>query len=289
MEDNGRELGAFLRSRRARIAPQSVGIANGRRRRVRGLRREELAQLAGISVDYYVRLEQGRATQPSAEVLDALATALGRGRVEHQHLVTLATRPRATGGTSPGDHAPGGVSRELRRVLDGMPELPAYVVDERLDVLAWNRLGAELLGAPAARGADRNCARYLFLDPASRALFPDWRQRATEQVAMLRHSRGRYPGDHRLTELIAELSERSEEFRRTWAAGDVMMCGTGTKRYRHPAAGELELTYTTLHVPPLDGRMGQQLHVFTAAEDSPTAHALRTWAGSPLVCAGDCA
>ncbi|MGK5532627.1 helix-turn-helix transcriptional regulator [Streptomyces sp. URMC 129] len=283
MEDNGRELGAYLRSRRARVAPESVGIANGRRRRVRGLRREELAQLAGISVDYYVRLEQGRATQPSAEVLDALARALGLGRVERQHLVNLAAGRRATAAdASGGARPPGGVSPELRRVLDGMPELPAYVVDERLDLLAWNRLGAALLGGPAGdRADDRNCARHLFLDPASRARFPDWAVRAAETVAMLRHSVGRYPDDARLTGLIAELSARSEEFRRNWASADVLMCGTGSKHFRHPVVGELILSYTTLHVPPLDGQMGQQLYVFTAPEDSGTARLLRTLARTP--------
>ncbi|MDT0266398.1 helix-turn-helix transcriptional regulator [Streptomyces sp. DSM 44915] len=279
--DSGRELGAFLRVRRGRVAPESVGLTAGRRRRVRGLRREELAQLAGISVDYYVRLEQGRATQPSDEVLDALAGALRLDHVERRHLATLAHRPRGAA-TAPPAAEPPPVRDELRRVLAGMPGLPAVVLDERLDVLAWNALGGALFGGlddPAAR--DRNQARFLFLDPAARRLFPDLRTRRGEDVALLRHAVGRYPEDARLAALVAELTERSGPFRELWEDGDVRRCTVGRKRFRHPALGVLDLDSETLHVPPADGRTGQRLHVYSAAPGSPAAAALRRLAEPP--------
>ncbi|MGC0415384.1 transcriptional regulator with XRE-family HTH domain [Embleya sp. AB8] len=158
--DTGRALGAFLRARRGRVAPEQVGLVAGGRRRVRGLRREELAQLAGISVDYYVRLEQGRATQPSPEVLDALARALGLDVAEHRHLITLAVARRGPAPAFP-------VSLLLRQVLDSMTRLPAFATNHRLDVVAWNALGAELVGGPADPDRrDRNNARFLFSTPA---------------------------------------------------------------------------------------------------------------------------
>ncbi|MDT0307895.1 helix-turn-helix transcriptional regulator [Streptomyces sp. DSM 44917] len=275
--DNGRELGGYLRSRRARVAPESAGIGTpgGRRRRVRGLRREELAQLAGISVDYYVRLEQGRATQPSGEVLDALARALRLGETEREHLARLA----AGRARRPPARPSGPVRPELRRVLDGMPGLPAVVVDERLDVLAWNRLGGELYCCgTAGEGADAgppNLARFLFLDPRAPERYPDLELRRGEAVAMLRLALGRYPGDPPLEGLVAGLTAHSEEFRRIWAAGDVLRCGSGSKRFRHPEAGVLELDYETLHLPPLEGRVAQQVYVFSAPEGSPAEEALR--------------
>ncbi|RMI42376.1 helix-turn-helix transcriptional regulator [Streptomyces triticirhizae] len=274
LRDSGRELGAFLRARRARVAPGSVGLDPGRRRRVRGLRREELAQLAGISVDYYVRLEQGRANQPSTEVLDALARALRLDGVERAHLLTLAH------GRCPTPHAAAPSTKpvrdELRRVIDALSGLPAVVLDERLDLLAWNRLGGVLLGGLDEPGArDRNQARFVFLDPAARATLPDLDDRRRESVALLRHAVGRYPEDARLTSLVRELHAGSEAFGTLWADGDVRMCAVGSRRFRHPAVGVLDLDVETLHVPPLAGRMGQQLHVFSAAEDTPAAAALR--------------
>ena len=177
--DAERALGGFLRARRGRVAPENVGIAGGRRRRVRGLRREELAQLAGISVDYYVRLEQGRATQPSPEVLDALAGALGLDTAERRHLDTLA-------GARRGPTPKARVSPLLQRVLDSLVHFPVFATNHRLDVVAWNALGAELvggLGDPARR--DPNNARFLFLDPASHTVHPDWEDRAAEAVGWL--------------------------------------------------------------------------------------------------------
>ncbi|MFC5723569.1 helix-turn-helix domain-containing protein [Streptomyces gamaensis] len=266
--DTRRALGDFLRARRGRVAPEHVGIAAGARRRVRGLRREELAQLAGISVDYYVRLEQGRATQPSPEVLDALARALGLDTAERTHLGTLA-------GTRRGEAPRTRVSPALRRILRSLTDCPAFATNHRLDVLAWNPLAAELLGGladPPRR--DRNQARYLFLDPASRTVFPDWQTRATESVGQLRVSAGRYPDDTELTALINELSAHSAEFRRIWSTGEIVMCAGGRKPIHHPATGVLTLDYETLHVPAAPGETGVVLHVLSADEDSEEAAAL---------------
>ncbi|MGP4109478.1 helix-turn-helix transcriptional regulator [Streptomyces sp. 4N509B] len=269
--DDQRALGRYLSVRRSRVAPEHVGLAGGGRRRVRGLRREELAQLAGISVDYYVRLEQGRATQPSPEVLDALASALRLDAAERAHLTTLATHTSTRRSLVPQAR----VSPALRRILDAMAHLPAFATDHRLDVVAWNRLGGELVGGlddPGRR--DPNNARYLFLDPASRLLHPEWEDRAREAVGQLRVSTGRYPADAELAALITELSERSSDFRRIWATGEVVMCTAGRKRLRHPTAGLLTLDYETLHVPATPGVTGLVLHVHTAEAGSPDAVAL---------------
>ncbi|MER7517887.1 helix-turn-helix transcriptional regulator [Streptomyces sp. NPDC126499] len=266
--DPRRALGGFLRARRGRMAPERVGIKAGGRRRVRGLRREELAQLAGISVDYYVRLEQGRATQPSPEVLDALARALGLDAAERAHLATLAGDRR---GSAPDAR----VSPLLRRILDGMAGLPAFATDHRLDVVAWNALGGELIGGVGAPGRrDRNNARFLFLDPAARHVQPDWQDRAAEAVGQLRVAAGRYPDDAGLTALITELSERSADFRAIWATGEVVMCTAGRKRLRHPQAGLLTLDFEILHVPAGPGEPGLVVHVYGAADGSPDAEAL---------------
>ncbi|MEU5424973.1 helix-turn-helix transcriptional regulator [Streptomyces olivoreticuli] len=272
--DTRRALGGFLRARRGRVAPEHVGLAGGRRRRVRGLRREELAQLAGISVDYYVRLEQGRATQPSPEVLDALAGALGLDTAERRHLATLADARR---GPAPRAR----VSPLLQRVLDSMAHFPAFVTNHRLDVVAWNGLGSELTGGlddPERR--DRNNARYLFLDPASRQLFPEWEDRAAESVGQLRVAAGRYPDDAELASLITQLSAHSAEFRRIWDSGEVEMCAAGRKRLRHPVAGLLTLDFETLHVPAAPGETGLVVHVFSAEEGSEEAAALTRLAGT---------
>ncbi|MCC3775459.1 helix-turn-helix domain-containing protein [Streptomyces sp. UNOB3_S3] len=272
--DTSRALGGFLRARRGRVAPEHVGLTGGGRRRVRGLRREELAQLAGISVDYYVRLEQGRATQPSPEVLDALARALGLDAAERGHLATLA-------GSGHGPAPQARVSPLLRRLLEAAGSLPAFVTNHRLDVVAWNDLGSVLMGGLADAGhrdhrdhRDPNEARFLFLDPASRSLFPEWEDRAVEAVGRLRVSAGRYPDDAELTALITELSSLSAEFRRIWSTGEVVMCARGRKRLRHPEAGLLTLDYETLHVPAAPGESGLEMHVFSADEGGQDAAAL---------------
>ncbi|MET9609464.1 helix-turn-helix transcriptional regulator [Streptomyces sp. NPDC006512] len=272
--DTGRALGEFLRARRARVAPEHVGIDGGARRRVRGLRREELAQLAGISVDYYVRLEQGRATQPSPEVLDALARALRLDPAERGHLANLTSVRRGPAPTAR-------IGPSLRRLLSSLDDLPVFASNHRTDVVAWNRLGAELIGGvddPERR--DRNNARYLFLDPASREVHPDWEARAAEAVGQLRVASGRYPEDTELAGLIAGLSSLSPDFRRLWATGEVTMCAAGRKRLRHPVAGLLTLDFETLHVPAVPGETGLVVHVFSAEEGTPEALALARLAAS---------
>ncbi|MCD7443580.1 helix-turn-helix domain-containing protein [Streptomyces lincolnensis] len=265
---DGKALGGFLRARRGRVAPERAGLKGGGRRRVRGLRREELAQLAGISVDYYVRLEQGRATQPSAEVLDALARALGLDTAERRYLDTLAT-----GRPEPAPRVR--VGPVLSRALEAMAPLPAFVTDHRLDVVAWNDLGAELMGGladPARR--DRNNARFLFRDPAARDLHPEWEERAAEAVGQLRVAAARYPDDTELAALIGGLAADSVDFRRIWDSGEVVMCAAGRKRLRHPAAGLLDLDFETLHVPAAPGESGLVMHVFSAPPGSREAAAL---------------
>ncbi|MFE5327960.1 helix-turn-helix domain-containing protein [Embleya sp. NPDC056575] len=266
--DARRALGGFLRARRGRVAPEHVGLVGGRRRRVRGLRREELAQLAGISVDYYVRLEQGRATQPSPEVLDALARALGLDAAEHRHLITLAGTRHVPAPTAR-------VSPLIQQILDSLTRLPAFATNHRLDTVAWNDLGAELVGGladPSRR--DRNNARFLFLDPASRLVFPEWEERAEDAVGQLRVSAGRYPDDAELATLITELSTHSADFRRIWATGKVLVCGAGHKSVHHPAVGSMHLDYETLRVPTPTGDTALEIHVFRARPNTPSATAL---------------
>ncbi|WP_327682362.1 helix-turn-helix transcriptional regulator [Kitasatospora sp. NBC_00458] len=267
--DPGRALGAFLRARRGRVAPELVGLAGGGRRRVQGLRREELAQLAGISVDYYVRLEQGRSTQPSPEVLDALARTLGLDEAERRHLDTLASARRAP---VPRPR----VGTVLRRMLDALgADLPAFVTDHRLDVVAWNGPGAELIGGVGeVPRRDRNQARFLFLDPESRTVHPDWADRAAEAVGQLRVAAGTWPDDAELIALIRLLSSRSGDFRRIWDSGEVVMCAAGRKRLHHPATGVLTLDFEPLNIPAAPGQTGLVLHVFSAGEDAGTAAAL---------------
>ncbi|CAM5454647.1 transcriptional regulator [Streptomyces spiroverticillatus] len=266
-------LGEFLRARRGRVSPERAGIAAGRRRRVQGLRREELAQLAGISVDYYVRLEQGRATQPSPEVLDALARALDLGVAERAHLNTLAgAGTRATSGGAPAARV-GPVLREVFRSLD---HLPVIATDHRLDAVAWNALGAELVGGldgPHPR-RDRNNARFLFLDPASRTVHPEWATRAREAVGLLRVATGQHPEDAELNSLVAELTALSEEFRTIWDSGEITMCAAGRKSLHHPATGPLTLDFESLQVPAAPGQSGLVVHVYSAAEGTPEAAAL---------------
>lgn len=274
---NRHALGSFLRARRGRVAPEQVGIPAGRRRRVQGLRREELAQLAGISVDYYVRLEQGRATQPSPEVLDALARALDLDAGERAHLATLAGGTGARPGAGDGSPAPTArVGPVLRRLMHSLEHLPVFATDHRLDAVAWNPLGAELLGGldgPTPR-RDRNNARFLFLDPAARGVHPEWEDRAREAVGLLRVAAGRHPDDAALISLITELSALSEEFRAIWDSGEVTMCAAGRKRLRHPATGVLTLDFESLQVPAVPGGTGLVVHVYSADEGTPEAAAL---------------
>lgn len=259
MADGG--LGEFLQSRRARVTPESAGLRGGSRRRVPGLRREELAQLAGISVEYYQRLEQGRASHPSDEVLDAIAGALRLDLVERDHLRALARPPRRA--TRAADAA----RPELRRMLDLIDRVPALVINDRFDVLAANALAERLFGG----GEELNLARMLFLDRAAREFYVEWDEVAAATAAQLRLAAGRHPHDD-LAELVAELSGQSAEFRRLWDTGDVELRTFGAKSFRHPEAGVLTLNYENFELP---GDTRQRLVTFTPSEGSTTEAALQ--------------
>ncbi|WP_110588633.1 helix-turn-helix transcriptional regulator [Microbacterium suaedae] len=262
------DLAGFLRTRRARVDPASVGVRIDNRRRVDGLRREEVAHLSGVSVDYYVRLEQGRATQPSEQVLDALARVLGLDETERDHLVRLARQPRRRA------KAPAGRIRpELTRVLDLVVDAPAFIMNHRLDVLAGNRLASLLYGRSFP---GLNTARHVFLEEAERGLYADWGTCTVDAVGHLRLAAGKHPDDPQLTSLIGELSMRSERFRRLWARADVRARTHGRKLYRHPMVGLLELHQENFALPD---ETGMEMIVLSATPGSASADGLRLLAG----------
>ncbi|WP_033217873.1 helix-turn-helix transcriptional regulator [Kitasatospora phosalacinea] len=263
------DLAGFLRTRRSRVDPATAGIPVDSRRRVAGLRREEVAHLSGVSVDYYVRLEQGRATQPSEQVLDALARVLGLDRTERDHLHRLARQPRLRTRTPSGRVRP-----ELLRMLDLVADAPALIMGHRLDVLAGNRLAGLLYGRPDATGL--NIARHLFLEEGEHGLYAGWETCTLDVVGHLRLAAGKYPDDPRLTSLIGELAMGSERFRRLWARADVRARTHGHKAYRHPLVGLLELHQENFALP--DGS-GAELLVLTAPPGSPSEDGLRLLAG----------
>ncbi|MGA5873032.1 helix-turn-helix transcriptional regulator [Streptomyces cinereoruber] len=262
------DLAGFLRTRRSRVDPATAGIPTDSRRRVEGLRREEVAHLSGVSVDYYVRLEQGRATQPSEQVLDALARVLGLDETERRHLHRLARQPRRRA------KAPGGRIRpELLRVLDLVSGAPALIMNHRLDVLAGNRLAGLLYGLPMP---GLNTARHLFLEETERGLYADWENCTLDVVGHLRLAAGKYPEDPRLASLIGELAMGSERFRRLWARADVRARTHGRKAYRHPLVGLLELHQENFVLP---NESGIELLVLSAAPGSAAEDGLRLLAG----------
>ncbi|MFH8294779.1 helix-turn-helix domain-containing protein [Streptomyces sp. NPDC018059] len=269
--DSRAELSEFLRSRRARLQPQDVGLTGfGRHRRVPGLRREELAQLAGVSVAYYTRLEQGNGRNVSSEVLDAIARALRLTDAEHAHLTRLA-KPKALKKKRAARRQH--MRPALQRLLDSIDGTPAYVVGRRSDILAWNAAAAALFGdwgelAPK----DRNWARICFLDARAREFFVDWEQKASDIVSYLRMDAGCYPNDTELSALVGELSVKSDEFRRLWATHDVREKGHGVKRMRHPLVGELTLAFETLRLPD---DCDQSLVMYHAEPGSASAQGLR--------------
>ena len=242
MGDTHNRLGEFLRARRALVTPDDVGLPDLGRRRVAGLRREELALLAGVSVDYYVRLEQGRDTHPSEQVLDALARALCLDHDTTAHLHDLARpaprrrRPR---------ERPERVRPGVLRLRESWSAIPAFVLGRRMDVLAFNALAGMLHDGFRT---ERNMVRLVFLDPAARDTFPDFDGVAQETVATLRAAAGADLDDPRLVELVGELSLKSDDFRRLWARHEVREKASGTKRMLHPMVGEIVLGYETLRV-----------------------------------------
>ncbi|MER5582259.1 helix-turn-helix transcriptional regulator [Streptomyces asoensis] len=264
------ELSEFLRTRRARLKPEDVGLPDyGRYRRVPGLRREELAQLAGVSVAYYTRLEQGNGQHVSPEVLDAIARALRLSDAEHAHLTHLAKpkqKKKPAGRTQQ-------VRGPLRTLLDTMDGVPAILVGRRSDILLWNRMAAAVFGDWAELPArEQNWARLVFLKPEYRDLFVDWEHKASDVVAQLRMDAGSHPNDPRLSALVGELSVKSEEFRRLWATHDVKEKCHGIQRLHHPLVGGLDLRLESFHQADDHEQM---LVTYHAEPNSPSAEALR--------------
>ncbi|MCA1218242.1 helix-turn-helix transcriptional regulator [Streptomyces sp. 8L] len=266
------ELSEFLRTRRDRLKPADVGLTDySRRRRVPGLRREELAQLAGVSAAYYTRFEQGNARNVSREVVDAVSRVLGLSGDEHTHLLRLA-QPERHPERHPGPPRQQ-VRPEVQELLTAVEGVPAYVWGRRSDVLAWNQTASAVFGDWAARAPqDRNWGRITFLDPASRELFTDWKAKAQDVVGQLRLWAGLRPDDARLASLIGELSMKSGDFRELWAAHDVKKKTHGTMPLTHPLVGPLTLRYETLTLP---GDQDQSLTTYHAEPGSPSEQALR--------------
>jgi transcriptional regulator with XRE-family HTH domain len=279
--DNRSEVRDFLASRRAKLTPGQAGLPMyGGHRRVPGLRREEVALLAGVSVDYYTRLERGNLAGASDGVLDALARALQLDEAERTHLIDLARAANATAGTRRRP-TPQRVRPSVQRVLDAMTGAPAWLRNGRSDFLAANRLGRALY-APVFDSpvGPPNSARFAFLDPCAPDFYVDWERTADDMVAVLRAEAGRNPYDRALTDLIGELSTRSETFRTRWATHNVLFHRTGSKRLHHPVVGDLDLTYEAMELP---ADPGLTLLVYTAEPGSSSADALNllaSWAAT---------
>jgi transcriptional regulator with XRE-family HTH domain len=280
--DNRAQVREFLISRRERITPAQAGLPayGGSNRRVKGLRREEVALLAGVSIDYYVRMERGNLAGASEAVLDGIASALQLDEAERAHLFDLA---RAAQPAPPRRrHArTTGVTDVIGQILDAITEAPAWVRNARHDMLAANRL-ARALYVPVLADPRRpaNNARFVYLDPAAREFFADWERAADDIAAMLRSEAGSNPYDKQLVELIGELSTRSEEFRIRWAAHNVRFHRTGHKRLHHPVVGTLDLDFEAMEFP---AHPGLTLLTYTAAAGTPTADGLKmlaSWAAT---------
>ncbi|MGY0068841.1 helix-turn-helix transcriptional regulator [Streptomyces sp. QTS137] len=260
-----RELGRFLHSRRSHVTPQAAGVPALGRRRVPGLRREEVAELAGVSTVYYTRLEQGRATNPSDSVLEALARVLRLDATERAHLYALARPPQHRAAESSAFGAQR-VRPDVRRLLDAVGAVPAYVLGPGMDVLAANDLALALIpGCAGVPAGTSNIARHIFLDTTARSLYPHWEQVARQTVGFLRFSAARHAHHSRPGHLVAELSDRSPEFRGLWAAQEVREKTHGTKSFDHPVVGRFDLAYEALTMP---GDEGRSLVIFTASCDT---------------------
>jgi transcriptional regulator with XRE-family HTH domain len=277
--ENRAEVREFLTSRRARLTPERAGLPTwGAHRRVQGLRREEVALLAGVSVEYYVRLERGNLAGASEAVLDALAQALQLDEAECAHLHDLARtasdhQPRPRSGRS-------GVRPEVQWLLDAMSGTPAYVRDHRMEVLAGNTLGRALY-APVFESPRPSITRFVFLDPRAQEFFVDWEKVAADSTATLRMLAAEFPSDPGISAVVGELSTRSRLFAKLWAEHNVRLHRTGTKRLRHPLAGRLDLRYESMVLP---GEPHLRLNTYVAEPGSESAERLAllaSWAASP--------
>lgn len=268
------EISAFLTSRRARLTPEQAGLPDfGGRRRVTGLRREEVALLAGMSTQYYTRLERGNATGVSPSILEGICRALQLDTAEQSHLHdlvrnanvgSLTTRRRSARATK--------VRPALQQTIDAMDSVPVVVQNRRLDALAANMMGRALFSAEFTMPERPvNAARYIFLEPTSQDFFPDWAASARQTVAVLRSEAGRSPYDRRLTDLVGELSTRSTHFRTLWSSHDVREHSTGVKRIHHPIVGDLDLTFEVMNA---SSEASLQIVAYSAAPDSPSHDAL---------------
>src|SRR5215218_5582907 len=279
--DTRREIQEFLTSRRARISPQAAGLGGYGARRVPGLRREEVATLAGLSVDYYNRLERGNLGGASDGVLDALADALRLDEAERAHLLDLARASQPTS-RSRRRSAAHTVRPSVQWMLDSMTAAPAFAENGRLDALGANRLGRALYPTLFGRGRQpANWARFVFFAPEARSFFADWDRAAKDSVAILRSEAGPNPHDRELTDLVGELATKSEEFRGLWAAHNVRLHTKGVKRFNHPIVGELELSFNRLEISAEPGLM---IVAYTAEPGTRSAEAfdlLASWTATP--------
>jgi transcriptional regulator with XRE-family HTH domain len=284
MTSNRAEVRDFLITRRAKITPQQAGLQfYGGNRRVPGLRREEVAMLAGVSADYYTRLEKGNLSGVSDSVLEAVAGALQLDEAERLHLLNLARAANTSPARAVQRPTPQQIRPATQLILNGMTETPAFVRNGRLDIVAANTLG-QALYSPAFAGPARpvNLARFRFLDPVAREFYPDFSDSAHTTVALLRTEAGRDPFNKSLTDLIGELSTRSEEFRTLWAAHNVRLHRSGLKHFNHPVVGRIDLMFEAM---ALEADQGLTLTAYTAEPGTPSRDALAllaSWAATSL-------
>ena len=269
--DTKTEVRDFLTSRRAKITPAEAGLTSYGTRQVPGLRREEVATLAGVSVDYYNRMERGNLAGVSDGVLSAVAGALRLDEAERAHLFDLARAARDRAGGRRRRPAPRTVRPAVAWMIDAMTGAAAFVVNSRQDILAANRLGRAFYAPLFDSAGTPNMARFTYLDPRAREFFTDWNRAARECVAGLRTQAGRDPLDRDLSDLVGELSTQSEEFAALWATHDVRLHRKTEKSFTHPFAGDLTLRYERLTV---DGDPGLEIYVYVAEPGSRSADAL---------------